>query len=277
MKFIKLHYLIFFLILFSCEKDEEIPVQAPVIITADSLMLKVEDVYSSAISYRDTGIVSTNFITDEIRLVEKPFKTAFLRSGLYRYEFHEIGKENSRYLIHRGETGIVSKWWDITGEIEIKESLSLAIAGATGVSSSSAFHIPSFLLPDELGFTNVLRRLENKEIIGSESIEGNDCYKLTGSHEYDGDIYTIWIQKNNFLLRRISDGHQFDTFRTETTIDILGEINIEMDDSEFEFDPPVTPVNKLFTTRSIAPDQSTMNILTKLEMEYQDEKQLKFE
>ena len=234
MKFIKVGYLIFFLILFSCKKDEEIP-----IITADYLTLKVEEVYSSAISYRDTGIVSTNFITDEIRLVEKPFKTAFLRSGLYRYEYHEIGNENSRYIIHQDENGVVSNWWDITGEIEIIESLALAIAGATGVSSCSAFYIPSFLMPDELGFTNVLRRLENKEVVGSESIEGKDCYKLTGSHDYDGDIYTIWIQKNNFLIRRISDGKQFDTYRTETTIDILAEINIEIDDSEFEFDPPV--------------------------------------
>lgn len=215
--------------------SKNISIQISDIITANYLMLKVEEIYSSAISYRDTGIVSTKYITDEYKLDEKPFKTTFNRSGLYRYEYYKIGDENSRYIIHRDENMVVKTWRGNTEET--KESLSLAIVEASGISSGSAFNIPSLLMPVELGFKNILRILENIEIIESESIEGNDCYKLTGNIYNMETIYTIWIQKNNFLIRRISNNSQFDTFSTETTTDILGEINVEIDDSEFEFNP----------------------------------------
>jgi len=208
-------------------------------ISAEFLTLKVEETYSSASSYRDTGIVHTKFITeDETRLVEKPFKTAFLRSGLYLFQYYDASKENSKYIIHRDKNNVVRIFDESTGDIEIIGSLLQAVARLTGVSSASSINIPMLIMPNELGLNNIFNQIENKEISGSEVIDDIDCYKLTGYYKFNGSGCTIWIQKNNLLIRRISSSSEYDTFKSEDVVDIIGEINIEMEDSEFEFSIP---------------------------------------
>jgi hypothetical protein len=217
---------------------ENVSIKVSDAITANYLMLKVEDVYSKALSYKDTGIVRTryHYSNGGSYVNDKPFKTAILRSAPYRYEYYETGNLKNRMIIHRDNNGVIKTWWGIWGYERTDPSLRLTTSGAQGVSGRSSTLIPSFLLPNELG-ANLIRMLKDKIITGSELIGTNDCYKLTGVY-YDGDVFTFLIQKNNFLIRRVLNNHQFDTFRTEATIDIQPEINTTLNEKEFTFNHP---------------------------------------
>jgi len=203
------------------------------------LINKMAYAYSSCKSYKDEGVVTTIFIGDDgrQRTVKKPFTTAFVRPDRFRFEFqsrHGEGEWN-RYIVWRdGES--VRTWWSIRPGIENKESLSRAIAGATGVSGSSAHTIPRLLLPDEVTGSS-LAKLRDLQLLNDEDVDGVLCFKIQGKYSRDR-IRMLWIDKKSYLIRKIFESSKFPDFRTETTTTYDPQLNADVVSYDLKFDPP---------------------------------------
>jgi outer membrane lipoprotein-sorting protein len=192
--------------------------------------------YAGCKTYRDSGVVKTVFVQNTgNRTVEKPFSTAFVRPDRFRFEYKETGNQKSRYIIWSNGKDVQTSW-DIKPGIQKPASLDLALAGGTGVSSSSAHTIPALLMPDKVSgrsLTSItdLKRAEDGKL---EKVE---CFRIDGTYA-DAPI-TLWIEKKSYLVRRIDEQRKFDNFRTEQTTTYEPSIEDKIADKMLEFDPPV--------------------------------------
>ena len=122
-------------------------------LSAKQIIDRMAEVYAGCNSYRDSGSVKTQFIGENNFLTEKTFKTAFVRHDRFRFEYREeMFNVRSRNIIWSNGKD-VQTWWDVRPGVEKAKSLDMAVAGATGVSSSSAHTVPRLLLPDEVSGT----------------------------------------------------------------------------------------------------------------------------
>ena len=215
------------------QTDKTIPLSPKEVIN------KMARAYSSCKSYKDKGVVTTIFFHDNgrNRTVKKPFMTAFVRPDSFRFGFQSRRGENewNRYIVWRdGES--VRTWWSIRLGIENKESLSRAIAGATGVSGSSAHTIPRLLLPEEVTGSS-LAKLTDLELLGDEDVDGVPCFKIQGKYSRDR-MRTLWIDKKSYLIIKIFGSSKFPDFRTETTTTYKSQLNADVGPDDLKFDPP---------------------------------------
>lgn len=205
-------------------------------LTAQELLNRMARVYADCKTYRDTGVVKTVF-HDKLgkRTTEKPFKTAFVRPERFRFKYTEelLGRKD-RYIVWR-DGKEVQTWWDIRPGVEKKASLGLALAGATGVSGSSAHTVPALLMPKEVGGRRLTDITEAKRIEDAKLDEA-ECFRVEG--KLVNSPMTIWIDKKTFLVRRIDSTSKFDDFSTETTTTYDPIIDEEVPDEALEFDPP---------------------------------------
>jgi hypothetical protein len=235
--------------------------------TAEGILAAVEAVYARCHTYADTGCVREVFLHLDGRtnfVSTTPFETAFVRPDRFRFEFsthHPNRTEFRRYVIAADGAG-VRTWWDICPGVKRPESLALDVAGATGVSGSSAHTVPALLMPDRvpgrrLGERVTLARLEDAEL------GGGDCYRvelrdvidpeearrrreevtrLLGCPPTEGERVprVLWVDRGSFLIRRIEGGSRFPTFRTESVTTYEPTIDEPVPDDHLAFDPPET-------------------------------------
>jgi outer membrane lipoprotein-sorting protein len=203
--------------------------------SAKQILDRMAEVYADCKSYRDSGMVKTLFIMAEGKeTIEKPFTTAFVRPDRFRFEFKQTGNPQSRYIVWSKGLDIQT-WWDVKPGIEKAASLELALAGATGVSSSSAHTIPSLLLPKEVSGRRLTDVTDAKR--GEDGkLEKVECFRIEG--KYGDHPITLWIEKESFLVRQIDEQVKFDNFRTEQTTTYDPTIDKEITDKMLEFDPP---------------------------------------
>ena len=207
--------------------------------TAKQILDRMVKVYTSCQSYRDSGMVKTLFIlSDGNRAVEKPFTTAFVRPGRFRFEYKEKrGNQEYRYLVWANGKD-VRTWWDITPGIKRPDSLGLALAGATGVSGGSARRIPALLISDPIGAGWDMRNLRNVKRLEDAKAENADCFRIQGETGISGQgPVTLLIDKSTFLVRRLDQQTKFGNFRTEETTTYEPVVNGEIPDKMLEFDP----------------------------------------
>jgi hypothetical protein len=218
---------------FSINADE--PMQND--LSAQQILERVQEVYKRCRSYRDTGIAKTVFIkTNSKEVVEKRFATAFIRPDRFRFEYKERGEDgrDSRYIVWcKGKD--VKTWWDRQPGIEKEKSLGLALAGATGVSSSTAHNIPVLLLPKKVGGRLLTEMTEIKRI-SNMTLEKFDCCRVEG--KVGESPTTLWIDQKSFVVRRIDEQTEFATFRTERTMTYEPMLDGEIADELLEFGAP---------------------------------------
>lgn len=206
--------------------------------TAKQIIDRMAKTYADCESYRDSGLVKTVFISSRgERVSEKPFSTAFIRPDRFRFEYYEnkgglIGK--CRYIVWRDDKEVKTKW-DIRPGIKKPESLGMALAGATGVSSGSAHTIPALLMADEVCGRR-LTDMTDARRIEDDKLGKVDCFRIRA--KYAKRPMTVWIDKKSFLIRRIDGRNEFDDFRTEDTTTYDPVINAEITDQALEFEPP---------------------------------------
>jgi outer membrane lipoprotein-sorting protein len=168
---------------------------------ATSILNDMFRVYSRLGSYQDEGILITTNDEPTGGSIEKiPFKTFFKRPNLFRFEWTEftITKLGRTYMVwFNGKEAFT--YWE-PDRYEKEKSLSLAVAGATGVSSMTVNTVSSMLLRDELG-NSTLKRLTEVSLAGEELFEGVPCYRIKAT-ESDERI-ELWVGKNDFLLRKL--------------------------------------------------------------------------
>lgn len=211
--------------------------ESPRLLTAREILQKMGKRYSETRSYSDFGVVKETFIRDgNERVVEKPFTTAFIRPSRFRFEYKEkkrTGKTH-RYIVWRDGQKVLT-WWDVRPGVQTLESLGAALAGATGVSSSSAHTIPALLLDGEVGGRR-LTDLTDAKRLEDATCGAATCMRIEG--KYAAVPMTIWVDSKTLLVRRIDTAREFAEFKTRTTTTYDPVIDIAPTDAMLAFNPP---------------------------------------
>jgi len=234
-------------------------------------------VYAACKSYRDDGVVVCTHIRGahafQRSTGRQPFRTLFVRPSRWRFEFLEetVGPRHEwhHYVIWTDGTGHHS-WWTLCPDSEGPLPISRLLAGATGVSGGAAHTVPVLLDPEVGGYS--LTTCRHAEYEGDdEEVDGCRCAKVRVTREH-GRAETLWIDRGSFLLRRVFHRTEFNEEihrRIEESLRILNErriaegqqplpmgermpglvsestthyspqMDIDIEDSEFAFVPPV--------------------------------------
>ena len=189
--------------------------------SAKRIMESVAQVYASCRSYQDRGVIQTEYRDGRTkpRTETLSFKTAFVRSDRFRFEF----KKGAQTYIVWADQEAVRGW--LPGKPVSSGSGSLAehLDRASVPSARSADIVPSLLLPAEIG-SRLVSSLGELELVGEELLGGALCFKLQANHR-DGHRYTLWVEEGRFLLGKLSlelelqpEGGTGDQSQTKTTI-----------------------------------------------------------
>ncbi|MBT3269316.1 hypothetical protein HN371_19375 [Candidatus Poribacteria bacterium] len=211
-----------------------------VTLTAAEVVERMAKAYADCATYHDSGVVRTVFIgADGERIVDKPFRTAFVRPDRFRFEYSEPTRSDSesRYIVWSyGED--VRTWWDIAAGIAEPQSLALGLGAATGVSGKSAHTVPSLLMPDRVGGRRLTDISEARRIEDAR-LEDIDCFRIQGL--LGASPTTLWIAKETSLVHRIDSQAEFDGLSTQTTTTYEPVVDGEVADEMLAFDPPDAP------------------------------------
>ena len=174
--------------------------------------------YASLSSYQDNGVVEHIFKRSSGETFNAdPFETRFVRPNLFRFEWINTSMVERQPIKNAvwsdGRQSYIYTGYNKDEEARRTESLGLAIASATGISSASSYHVSTLLMAEVGG--SLRDTLNHLSAQGSEMIEGHDCYVLSRV-EPGGDIFAVWIGKEDHLLYKIKTVMHFPEFMTIT-------------------------------------------------------------
>ena len=133
-------------------------------------------------------------------------------------------KQSSDSLIELGVTQLGTQTW-----------LTVPFLGVQEVTGKEAAAVPSVgrVFDPSTGLPGVLAKGRNPKLLGSEAVDGTDCWKVEATYTADqvsqavqpltptGDIdATLWIGKSDHLLRRTLLKGQLFTAGKTTTLDV---------------------------------------------------------
>lgn len=205
-------------------------------LTAEAILRQMRQTYASCNTYQDSGVVNVTYNQNSVITSrdEISFLTAFVRPDRFRFEYKDLVPDlEPRYIIW-GDGSEVLSWWDINPGIRTEDSLSIAIAGATGVSEGSAATIPSLLISDQVG---LYFDITESQRLDDDSVNGFNCYRIYGMS--GGDPITLWIDTKTFLIQRIKSLHTSSpnySYEIMTTYTPLADGDVT--DAMLAFNPP---------------------------------------
>jgi len=205
--------------------------------TAEAVLKAMLSRYSALKSYQDRGIVLRTW-PDKAEPYEISFTTFFRRPDLFRFDWishhpypplrhlktrHVIwsdGKDALHYTIDKDSS-----------KMKRKESLFMAVAGATGISMGSALTVFNMLMPEygARSFTE-LRDIDLRTAV----FEGIDCHCIRGRYA-QGAQEDLRIGANDHLLRCVSSSRGEGAIAQEIRREI--RINEPINDDVFQFRP----------------------------------------
>lgn len=169
--------------------------------------------YASCSTYQDTGdhIATLHAGEPNQHRTSTPFKTWFVRPDLFRFEFRtrtwEPEANWDRSVITRVKSRVES-FWSSLGTQKAPETLSLALAAATGVSGATANTIPRLLLPTEVRSRSLNERFKDAQLEAPEIIDTEPCHHLVLRTERN--IEEAWIGVDTCLLRKLAEDRWID-------------------------------------------------------------------
>jgi hypothetical protein len=177
----------------------------PLYANARAFLNAVYERYRTLDAYSDTGL-SRSLGTRHPRLCK--FATSHARPSLFRFEFESPHPSpRRRHLFSRCVVGhdgrapfLYFKHYTGDAGVELPESLDLAVASATGISSGTAHTIGTLLFPEVSGFT--LLDLQRLRFRPNRLISGVPGVCVSGLHPRGGR-YTAWFGAEDLLLRRL--------------------------------------------------------------------------
>jgi len=187
----------------------------PDTLSADSVIHLSEKAYAEIKTYTDSGKLLQTFLMANPFKTAIIFKTAYINTGNINFECYTIGKSNSLYTLNRTDN-VIQTWWGLLNKTDTPPSMSTALASASSASGSSSAIIPKLLLSAEFKKDNFYRMISKRVLAGQEQVNGNDCYKITGTYRLGGSII-IWITKNDFLIRKVETEYIVDPAKTVAT------------------------------------------------------------
>lgn len=186
------------------------PPETPVVMVADpaltgsALYERMRAAYANAKTYSDKGEEQTVYSGFLRRVETRPFETAFVRGGGFRFEFREQFNRLDdwrKYLIWTDGT-TVKRWWAIQPRVEIEKDLSGALGAAAGVSGLTSVLIPGLLQP-ELQTGTITKFRSDITLLGSQRVDGRETFRLLITRDYIPPM-TVWIDQRSYLIDRIS-------------------------------------------------------------------------
>lgn len=209
------------------------PAKTPAQPTAQQIIQRMGQTYASCKSYRDTGTVTSVYHEPQVEGMQSVthFQTAFARPDRFRFGYstsREAGVLSDRMIVWTSK-GKVHTWWNVEPKVTTEESLSMAIAGATGVSSGSAHTVPRLLMPNKVSGWP-LTELSSPKLVGTESVGGTICYKIESNGARQST--TAWIAKQSYLITKIVEKPK-KLKVVETTV-YQAKLNVKIPDSAFK-------------------------------------------
>ncbi len=205
-----------------------------------AILERMREVYASCKSYSDEGEARTLFLSAlpgqtriRTRTVVKPFETIFERPARFRFEFRtRQGEEEwDRYIVWLDDDSKARSFWTLKYETREWPSLEHGLGAARGVSDGTANHVPALLYNRD----NWLGGVEHFEFAGEANVEGHPCWRIL-AHPVsyaktlvdplnqnerklpEAGPTTLWIDRDDHLLRRIRSTRKFEKFSTDRTI-----------------------------------------------------------
>jgi outer membrane lipoprotein-sorting protein len=176
------------------------PGSAQAALTPGEIFEKAREAYAALTSYSDQGtvIATLNGLT-----ITTTFKIKLARPNLYRIDW--LQTNDSPFSIPAKPQSV---WSDGTGDFldmlgqgpQKQASQEMALGGATGISGGAAATIPSEFFKTNWG-DRLGAATRNDKQQPDEKIGDTDCYVFSGSIK--GNTSTIWIGKQDFLIRQV--------------------------------------------------------------------------
>lgn len=207
-------------------------------LTAIDILSRMKKVYANAQTYQDKGLVKVVIhFPERDHTVKKPFTTAFIRPNRFRFEYREIKPlvKTSKFIAHQNGQDIKA-YWDLDEGVSQIKTIGDALAAAAGISGGSARTVPTMLLPDESHFRNAILFFSSPKRAADEVIDGIECYRIEDPNDYR-DL-TLWIDKEEFLLRKMYVEKDLKDSQAETTTTYKPILNGEVTDKMIEFGSP---------------------------------------
>ena len=242
--------------------------------SAKDVLRRIEQTYSSCASYRDKGEVRQVYrlrAPSHQSTTRKPFTTLFVRPDRFRFEFREFdeGESESDQFVVWTEGGRVRTWWSVA-PTEDYGSVGTALSAASGISGGSAVNIPGMLSFVDRGIgRGLLDQPWNANLECVEQIDGRVCYHLARHYSDGSRVVDLWVDRESSVVRRLREQVRFgvgemqraferakrastaaeealsaldppvaQAFDSVTTTDYCAELNVQIEATEFGFDPP---------------------------------------
>ena len=203
-------------------------------LTATEILSRMKDTYANAKTYQDKGLVKVVIrFPERNHTIKKPFSTAFVRPDRLRYEYKEIKPlvRTSKFVAYQNGNEVKVHWDLDEGASKIR-SIDEALATAAGISGGSARTVPTMLLPKQSRFRNAIV-FYSPERTDDEVVDGIDCFKIEDLNDYR-DL-TLWIDKEEFLLRKMYVEKDLEDSLAETTTTYVPILNGVVEDKVLNF------------------------------------------
>jgi hypothetical protein len=203
---------------------------------AKGLLESVVHRYASLSSYEDTGTVTrydggeSPYRIDFMNVYKSPSMFRFAFAVPHPYPpLHDIV---THYVL--GSDGSAAyfrmKRQDQPERVEAPQSVSLAIAKGTGISSGAAHTISRLLLPDVTGLS--ILDLVDAQSAEDATIADVKCFSVTAQHPRGGE-WQLWIEKETSLIRKMTVRHDPDSESYSEELHENIRINGPIDDRQF--------------------------------------------
>jgi outer membrane lipoprotein-sorting protein len=197
-------------------------------LSVKNILEKVDVKYSTIESYKDWGVVET-------KIKKVKFETYYVRPNLFLFKWESSYRIQNKVAYNR----YYQIWLNNEGAytlhdynkpdsvIEKEESIGMAIAGATGISSGAAYKIGSLLMDEPDGW--LVANPNVPEIIGVEKIRDNECYHIKDIHPRTNTEYHLWIDTHSYLVHRVKTIDPDHIVKTDFyEIIVNGDINLDV-------------------------------------------------
>lgn len=214
------------------------------------ILARAAKVYADLEVYQDTGTIINIKKSTHIYGTKEEFQTQFdKQTNKFRFEFwtvDSLGAKNKPYVVWKNRDQ-VKTWWGLSNRVETTSSFANAIAGATGVSSNTAYLIPAVLIK-EAAWKNYTWATNMTAYRISDAKENKvDYFRVqtlthraasgTGEKAQPESTHkeTFWIRKSDYLLLRVVKDSTFPTFSSHEVVQYNPTINKKIADQDFEF------------------------------------------
>ncbi len=166
--------------------------------SAQEIVKRSQDAYAALSSYSDEGTSVATIGANNV--APHTFTIKLARPNLYRIEWSQItGFYNQTGIAWSDGSGDFTK---IASTPRTNSNMEMALSSATGVSGGADGSIPGTFF--KMNWGNTLgASMQSATRKPDEKIGDVDCYVL--SHEKDGRTRTLWIGKQDFLIRQIEN------------------------------------------------------------------------